>query len=528
MLKISNLLLPLDYTDEDVKTSVKKKLKIGDYDIISIKIIRDSIDAHIRGKVLKRVNISADIRGEKRFYNTPDVEKYEKYCYEYPVVSNLKKRPVVVGSGPAGLFCALILAQCGGAPIVLERGLDVDARIDKVNKFFNDAVLDTNCNIQFGEGGAGTFSDGKLNTGTKDSRQNKVIEEFILCGAPEEIAINGKPHIGTDKLIDVVKNLRKKIIEFGGEFRFNCQLTDLYIQDNTLCGVKTTMGDIITDTLILAIGHSARDTFKMLYSNGLHMERKSFSMGVRIEHPQKLINEARYHAFAQKLPSADYKAAVHLKDGRGVYTFCMCPGGSVVAAASEEHSVVTNGMSNFARDGENANSALLCSLTPSDFEGDDVFCGMYFQQKLEKSAFYMAGANYKAPVQTVADFLKGQKSISLGIVNPTYPIGVTPSDLSRLFPDFMTAALREGIIQIDGKIKGFALGDAVLTGVESRSSSPVRIVRNENMQSNVFGIFPCGEGGGYAGGIMSAAVDGIRVAETVLYTSQRLKTTQKV
>ena len=516
MIKISNLLLPIGYTNDDIRAEIKKKLKIGDYDIIDFSVIKESVDAHVRGKVQMCVSISAKLRGEKRFFEVSGVSKYEKYVYEYPAVSSLEKRPVVVGSGPAGLFCALILAQCGAMPIVLERGLDVDKRIEKVNTFFTKSQLDTNCNIQFGEGGAGTFSDGKLNTGTKDARQGKVLEEFVLCGAPEEILTNGKAHIGTDKLRTVVKNLRKKIIQHGGEFRFDCCMTDLYIENNTLCGVKTTKGDIMTDTLILAIGHSARDTFKMLYSHGLNMERKSFSMGVRIEHPQGVIDEARYHSFKDKLPAADYKAAVHLKDGRGVYTFCMCPGGSVVAAASEKHCVVTNGMSNFARDGENANSALLCSLYPTDFEGDDVFGGMYFQQKLEKSAFFMAGANYKAPAQTVADFLRGEKSLSLGNVSPTYPIGVTLSELGKLFPDFMTNALREGITEIDRKIKGFAMADAVLTGVESRSSSPVRIIRGSDMQSNIKGIYPCGEGAGYAGGIMSAAVDGIKVSEMIL------------
>ena len=521
MIKISNILLPIDYTREDLKSFIKKKLKIGDYDILSLEIIRESIDAHIKGKVSKCITVCARVRGEKRFLNMKDVSKYEKYVYEYPAVSSLNKRPVVVGSGPAGLFCALILAQCGESPIVIERGLDVDSRIKKVNDFFTNATLDTNCNIQFGEGGAGTFSDGKLNTGTRDVRQGKVIDEFILCGAPEDIKINAKPHIGTDKLISVVKNLRKKIIEFGGEFRFDCTLTDLYIKDNTLYGVKTTKGDIETDTLILAIGHSARDTFKMLYEKGIYMERKSFSMGVRIEHPQSLINEMQYHSFKDKLPPADYKAAIHLKDGRGVYTFCMCPGGLVVAAASEKDSVVTNGMSNFARDGKNANSALLCSLNPTDFEGDDVFSGMHFQQKLERSAFYMAGASYKAPAQTVKDFLKGQKSVSLGSVEPTYPIGTELCDLSKLFPEFMTHALREGIKQIDVKLKGFALPDAVLTGVESRSSSPVRIKRDEFFECNIKGIYPCGEGAGYAGGIMSASVDGIRVAEKVLENSRK-------
>ncbi len=516
MLKITNLLLPLCYTEEDIKNSIKEKLRIGDYDILSFEIIKDSIDAHRRGEIHRCISVAVNLRGEQRFYSVKGVDKYEKYQYEYPPVSRLSKRPVVVGSGPSGLFAAHILAVCGAEPLLIERGMDVDSRRKAVDTFFAGGKLDTECNIQFGEGGAGTFSDGKLNTGTKDKRQRKVLEEFIKHGAPEEIGYMGKPHIGTDLLSGIIKNMRNEIISLGGEVRFGCRLEDIYISDNHITGIKTNKGDIDTDCVILATGHSARDTVRMLYSHNVLMERKSFSVGVRIEHPQKLINDALYHKYAKELPAADYKAAVHLKDGRGVYTFCMCPGGSVVAAASEENTVVTNGMSNFARDGENANSALLVSVLPSDFEGDDVLRGIDFQQKLEKSAFYMGGANYFAPVQTSADFIKGQKSVSLGKVNPTYPVGVTPSKLSQLFPEFVTHSLQEAIPLIDRKIHGFALPDAVLTAVESRSSSPVRIVRGEDMQSNIKGLYPCGEGAGYAGGIMSAAVDGIRVAEYIL------------
>ncbi len=516
MLKITNLLLPIKYTEDDIRNEIKRKLKIGDYDILSFEVIKDSIDAHKRGEIHRCVSVGVSLRGEKRFFEVKGVEKHEKYQYEYPPVSRLSKRPVVVGSGPAGLFAAHILAVCGAMPILIERGMDVDSRRKAVDTFFNGGKLDTECNIQFGEGGAGTFSDGKLNTGTKDKRQRKVLEEFIKHGAPEEIGYAGKPHIGTDLLSGIIKNMRNEIISLGGEVRFGCKLEDIYINDGTISGIKTNKGDIDTDCVILATGHSARDTVKMLLSHNVIMERKSFSVGVRIEHPQKLINDALYHKFADSLPAADYKAAVHLKDGRGVYTFCMCPGGSVVAAASEENTVVTNGMSNFARDGENANSALLVSVLPTDFEGDNVLSGVEFQQKLEKAAFYMGGSNYFAPVQTSADFIKGQKSVSLGKVNPTYPVGVTPSNLKQLFPEFITESLKEAIPLMDRKIHGFALLDAVLTAVESRSSSPVRIVRGEDLQSNIKGLYPCGEGAGYAGGIMSAAVDGIRVAEYVL------------
>ena len=359
MLKLTNLLLPVKYTEEDVKNAIKKKLRIGDYDILSFEIIKDSIDAHRRGEIHRCISVGVKLRGEKRFTGISGVDKYEKFRYEYPPVSRLEKRPVVVGSGPAGLFAAHILAVCGARPILIERGMDVDARQKAVKTFFSGGNLDTECNIQFGEGGAGTFSDGKLNTGTKDPRQRKVLDEFIKHGAPEEIGYMGKPHIGTDLLPGIIKNMRREIISLGGEVRFNCRMDDIYIKDNRVTGIKTNKGDIETDAVILATGHSARDTFNMIHSHNILMERKSFSVGVRIEHPQKLINEALYHKFAKTLPPADYKLAVHLNDGRGIYTFCMCPGGSVVAAASEECGVVTNGMSNFARDGENANSAEL-------------------------------------------------------------------------------------------------------------------------------------------------------------------------
>lgn len=516
MLRINDLKLPIKYTEKDIRTAVKKKLGIGDYDILSVSVIKDSVDAHRRSAVCRSVCAAVKLRGEQRFSGIGGVMPYRKYEYEYPPASRLEKRPVVVGAGPCGLFAALVLASCGARPVILERGLTVDMRVEKVNAFFTERQLDTECNIQFGEGGAGAFSDGKLNTGIKDGRIRKVLDEFVGCGAPEEILRDGKPHIGTDRLRGVITNLRKKIISLGGEFLFSCRLDDIIIEKGAVRAVKTTSGIIETNALVLAIGHSARDTFEMLHRRGLSMERKSFSVGVRIEHPQSFINDALYHKFAPLLPPADYKAAVHLPGGRGVYTFCMCPGGSVVAAASEQCSVVTNGMSNLARDGKNANSAVLVSILPTDFGGDDVFAGMHFQRRLEKAAFFMGGADYSAPVQAVADFLRGQKTMSLGKVEPTYPIGIRFSQIGKLFPDFVTDALRSGLLGLDRKIRGFAMDDAVLTAVESRSSSPIRILRGEDMQSSVRGIYPCGEGAGYAGGIMSAAVDGLRAAEAVL------------
>lgn len=513
MLKISNIRLPIGFTD--VKKYAADKLKIKIDAVKNAEIVRLSVDARNKADIFYNAALKAEVENENRFLRLKDVEIYEPYVYPQPPVSRLSKRPVVVGSGPGGLFAALILAYGGAMPILIERGEDVDRRIKTVKEFTQKGILNPESNVQFGEGGAGTFSDGKLTTGTKDSRQKKVIEEFILAGAPKEIAYLAKPHIGTDKLVTVVKNLRKKIISLGGEVRFSCALTDFHIENGRITGIETSKGYIETDNVILASGHSARDVFRLCFEKGVPMERKPFSVGVRIEHPQSLIQRAQY-GNTKGLPPADYKAAVHLKDGRGVYTFCMCPGGSVIAAASEENSVVTNGMSNFARDGKNANSALLVSVLPEDFKNDDLFAGVKLQRKLERQAFYMGGGDYKAPVTLVGDFLKKQKTAALGSIEPTYPIGTVPSDLRKLFPEFIGESLAEGIVLIDRKIHGFNTSDAPMTGVESRSSSPLRICRGEDFQSEVKGLYPCGEGAGYAGGIMSAAVDGIRCAEAVL------------
>ncbi len=515
MLKNSNLRVKTGFSDDDLLLAAAARLRILPDALCGVRLVRLSLDARDKEDIFYNAAVRAEVKNEERFLKLKDVEKYTPYSYPQPPVSRLVRRPVVAGSGPAGLFAALILASAGAEPILIERGEQVENRIKTVQTFQKSGILNPDSNVQFGEGGAGTFSDGKLTTGTKDHRRRKVLDEFILAGAPEEIGYLAKPHIGTDRLIDVVKNLRKKIIALGGEVRFNCKLKDLYIENGSLVGVSTSLGDIETDKLILATGHSARDIFELCRRHSLLMERKPFSVGVRIEHPQSLIQRAQYGR-TRGLPPADYKAAVHLKDGRGVYTFCMCPGGEVIASASEENTVVTNGMSNFRRDGKNANSALLVSVNPDDFQNDDLFAGVRFQQKLEKQAFYMAGGGYKAPMSLVGDFLKGQKSVSIGSIEPTYPLGVAPSDLGRLFPAFVTEALREGIPLIDRRIHSFATADAPMTGVESRSSSPLRICRGEDLQSSVRGIYPCGEGAGYAGGIMSAAVDGIRCAEEVL------------
>ncbi len=515
MIKISNIILATDFKKESIKSAAADKLRTGLNNIKSAELIRLSLDARDKENIHYNAAVKAEVNNEERFLKLRDVEKYTPYVYLQPPVSRLGSRPVVVGGGPAGLFASLILAYAGAEPILIERGLDADSRIKAVERFNSQGILDPECNVQFGEGGAGTFSDGKLNTGTKDPRRKKVMEEFIAAGAPEEISYAAKPHIGTDNLVTVVKNLRKKIISLGGEVRFSCAMRDIVIENGRVAAVETSLGQTATENVILATGHSARDVFRLCRERGAAMERKPFSVGVRIEHPQRLIQQAQYGK-ADNLPPADYKAAAHLKDGRGVYTFCMCPGGSVIAAASEENTVVTNGMSDFARSGRNANSALLVSVTPEDFKNDDLFAGIKLQRKLEKQAFYMGGGNYKAPVTLAGDFLKKQKTVSLGNIEPTYPIGVTPSDLRRLFPEFISDALAEGIVLIDRKIRGFNTPDAPLTGVESRSSSPLRIKRGEDFQSNIRGLYPCGEGAGYAGGIMSAAVDGIKCAEALL------------
>ena len=378
--------------------------------------------------------------------------------------------------------------------------------------------MDLKSNVQFGEGGAGTFSDGKLTTNIHDERVSDVLNIFYQCGAPEEILYLSKPHLGTDNLCNIVRNLREKIIENGGTVRFMTELTDICIQNGKLCGVVVNNSETIkTDHLILATGHSGRDVFEMLYRHGVEMERKPFSIGVRIEHLQEEINKAQYGDFAKYLGAADYKLSCHLPGGRSVYTFCMCPGGSVVAAACEDGKLVVNGMSTFSRDGRNSNSAVLCNVEPEDFETDHVLAGIDFQQKYEMLAFELGGCNYRAPAQLLGDFMKNKASHRAGSIQPTYPRGVKWSNLSKCLPGFAVEAIREAVVIFGRKLRGFDNKDAVLTGVETRSSSPVRIKRNEHYQSvNLAGLYPCGEGAGYAGGITSAAVDGIRIAEEII------------
>ena len=527
MIRINNIKLKLSYTDTDIKNAVLKELRIDDKSINNISLFRRSIDARHKNDVhfiaTIDVKLNCDENKAVSKAKSKNVAIQEEYRYEIPYTKDLNTRPVVVGFGPAGMFASLILAKAGQRPIVIERGDEVDIRAKKVNSFWKESKLDANSNVQFGEGGAGTFSDGKLNTGTKDIRSRKVLLEFVSHGAPNEILYNAKPHIGTDKLRETVKNIREEIVALGGEVHFNTRLTAINHKDGRVCSINVESDSsnelIETDNVVLAIGHSARDTFEMLKAMNLFMEQKPFAVGARIEHPRKNIDKAQYGAFAnsEHLGSADYKMNIRSKNGRGVFTFCMCPGGFVVAAQSEENTVVTNGMSNFARDNINSNAALLVNVHPKDFGSDDVLAGVEFQRKIEKQAYICGGENYFAPIQRVDDFLKNNRTTNLGEVTPSYKPGSNFSKVDDYLPSYITDSMREGILAMDRKLHGFAHPDAIITGAETRSSSPVRITRDDTLQSvTLKGLYPCGEGAGYAGGIISAAVDGIKCAEQIL------------
>jgi uncharacterized protein len=525
MIQITQLKLNIDRNQDDLKKLIAKQLRISEKDILEYTITKKSIDARKKDNIFYVYNVEVKVAEEKRLIKrvkSPNITFGERAKYQFRPVGEekLQNRPVIIGSGPAGLFCGLMLARNGYAPIILERGEEVDKRVESVEKFWRENKLNENSNVQFGEGGAGTFSDGKLNTLVKDKsgRNQLVLDIFARHGAPEEIRYINKPHIGTDLLRGVVKNIRKEIISLGGEVKFNSCLTDIFIENGKVTGIQVNKKDFLPcDILVMAIGHSARDTFHLLYKKGFQLSPKSFAIGVRIEHPQILINQNQFGEAAGKLPAADYKLTYHASTGRSVYSFCMCPGGFVVNSSSEQGGIAVNGMSNHARDEANANSALIVTVTPKDFPKDknipEVLAGVEFQRIWERKA-YEAGKGL-IPVQLFGDLCSNRKSVTIGHITPNIKGNYCLSDLRHCLPDYVIQSLIEGIKAFDRTIPGYSDEEAVLSGVETRTSSPLRIERDDKFEANIAGVYPCGEGAGYAGGIMSAAMDGIKVFEAI-------------
>ena len=528
MLRITELKLPLDHPDEALREAIVERLGIRDEQLLSFNLFKRSYDARKKNSELLfiyTIDLEASNEAEllSKFADDRNIGVAPDVSYKFVghAPQGLQERPIVVGFGPCGIFAGLLLAQMGFKPIILERGKEVRQRTKDTWGLWRKSVLNPESNVQFGEGGAGTFSDGKLYSQIKDPQHHgrKVLEEFVKAGAPDEILYINKPHIGTFRLTGMVEQMRQDMIALGAEVRFQEKVTDLLVEDGQLTGVVLESGEQLHSRhVVLALGHSARDTFRMLHAKGVYMEAKPFSVGFRIEHPQTLIDKARLGKYAghPKLGAADYKLVYHAKNGRSVYSFCMCPGGTVVAATSEPGRVVTNGMSQYSRNERNANSGIVVGIDPErDYPGGPL-AGIELQERLEAHAYVMGGSNYQAPAQLVGDFVAGRPSTALGSVEPSYKPGVTLGDLAPSLPDFAIEAIREALPAFDRQIKGYNLHDAVLTGIETRTSSPLRITRGEDYQSlNLKGLFPAGEGAGYAGGILSAGVDGIRIAEAV-------------
>ena len=519
----TDIIVPVGYSVADIKNAISSRIPIEPQELSKLRIVKRTLETKDKSNIHYKMSVELSLSAEREaglLKMRKKVFPSENVVFA-PVKSKLSVSPVIVGAGPCGLFAALTLAEAGANPIVIERGLPVDERRKRVDAFTKLSVLDPECNVQFGEGGAGTYSDGKLKTASVDAYKARILSEFILAGADEEIAYSSSAHLGTDKLSDIVKKIREKICALGGRFIFSAKLTDIKIKDGRVCAAvyekNSVREEIPTDNIILATGHSAVDTFYMLDSLGVPMQARGFGIGVRIEHPREYINSLVYGDNAPEgIETASYRLVTHLKGGRSVYSFCMCPGGTVVAASSEPCGIVTNGMSEYLRNGENSNAAFLVSVTPEDFESDFSLAGFELQRKIERAAYSLTGS-YKAPSSRMADFKQGIKPISIGSVNPTYPIGVELFSPEEYLPSFITESIRESIRDFNDWMPGFDFGDALLTGPETRTTSPVRILRSEKYECiGIRGLYPAGEGAGYSGGIISSAVDGMKCAEAIL------------
>ena len=520
----SEIILPFGYCERDILSAISDKLGIDKNEIISYRIVREGLDLSEKPNIKCKMSVAIEVDEERE----AGLLKMRKRCafYEHPVYTSplyhAKVRPVVVGAGPAGLFAALTLAEAGANPIVIERGLPVIERTLAVDAFIKDGRLDPECNVQFGEGGAGTYSDGKLKVGSYDKYKIKVLEELASLGAPADVIYSATAHVGTDKLREVVIGMRKRIISLGGEFIFSARLFDIKIKDGRVNGVLYERGgeryEISTGCVILATGHSARDVYALLKSRGVPMERKGFGIGMRVEHPREYINDIVYgKGRSRELPTASYHLVTHLNSGRSVYSFCMCPGGSVVAATSEQGGIVTNGMSDFSRSADNSNSAILVSITPDDFASDDILAGLELQRSIEERAFSVAGGDYKAPSIRMEDFVSGKEPQDFGEVLPSYPCGTVLMRPEEYLPEYITNSIKAAMGDFDDWMGGFYHPDAVFTGPETRSTSPIRVLRGDNFEAlGLKGLYPAGEGAGYAGGIVSSAVDGIKCAEALI------------